>query len=324
MSGTRNHGGDLDRAMARFGGTPEDWIDLSTGINPRPYPLPPLTSRDWAALPTRAAMSALSSAAAEAYATPVRPVPLAGAQAAIQLVPALGPAGAARVLGPTYNEHAAAFRATRREVTEVGALPDLKGAAVAVVVSPNNPTGEHHTPDALMRLAEEVGLLVVDESFADPMPETSLAPHLGGLDNVLVLRSFGKFYGLAGLRLGFALTAPPLAARFAEAAGPWPVAGPAIPIGRTALADRTWQTRTIARLHRDAARLDRLATSAGWSLAGGTPLFRTYRTGDAAAAQERLARARIWSRAFPYSDDWLRLGLPDGAGAWARLERALW
>ena len=323
MSGARDHGGDLDRAMARFGGAPEDWLDLSTGINPRAYPVPPLVPRDWATLPTRAARDALADTAARAYRSAVRPVALAGAQAAIQIVPGIAPRGPARVLGPTYNEHAAALCFHGRAVTQVTTLAGLAGAAVAVVVNPNNPDGRIHDPAALAALAGQVGCLVVDESFVDPTPALSMAPMLDGIDNVIVLRSIGKFSGLAGMRLGFALASPPLADRIAEAAGPWPVSGPAISVGRAALADTPWQSRTTARLLRDASRMDVLAARAGWTPVGGTPLFRTYATPDAGAAQDRLAAHRVWSRIFPYSDSWIRLGLPDPDLGWDRLERAM-
>lgn len=315
----RDHGGNLDAAQAAFGGA--DWIDLSTGINRRPYPLPALPPEAWSALPTAPALARLTEAAAAAYATtPGRVLPLAGAQAAIQLYPRLARPGRARLLAPTYNEHAAALRAEGWPVTEVATLEALAGADIAVVVNPNNPTGAAHAPDRLRALAAQVGLLVVDESFADPQPGLSLAAHAP--DNAVILRSFGKFYGLAGLRLGFALAAPGRLARLAALAGPWSVSGPALEIGAAALADRGWQAATRARLAQDAARLDALAARAGWALLGGTPLFRTYATESAEAAQTRLARAAIWTRRFPYSDTWLRLGLPDGAD-WARVETAL-
>ncbi|MEO1000801.1 MAG: threonine-phosphate decarboxylase CobD, partial [Pseudomonadota bacterium] len=315
----RDHGGNLDEAMACWGGGRAAWLDLSTGINARPYPLPPIPPEAWGALPTRAEIAALEGAAARAYATEAEVVALAGAQAAIQIVPRLAPTGRARVLAPTYNEHAAALSAAGWDVTEVEEEAALSGADLAVVVNPNNPDGRRHGPEALAALAGEVGLLVVDESFADPEPALSLAPQLAALPNAIVERSFGKFYGLAGLRLGFALAPPPLAARLRAAAGPWAVSGPAIAIGRAALADRGWQADTVARLTAEAARLDALAEGAGWALIGGTPLFRTYETGDAPAAQARLAAGRVWSRIFPYSPGWLRLGLPGTEAGWSRL-----
>lgn len=324
----RDHGGNLDAAMARHGGAPEAWIDLSTGINPRPYPPPDIPARAWAALPTRAESAALRDTAAAAYDTRAAILPLAGAQAAIQMVPMLRKRGVARVLGPTYNEHAATLEAQGWWVERIDGpdrgLADLAGADLAVVVNPNNPDGRRHAPETLLALARQVGLLVVDESFADPAPELSLAPHLEEAgEGVVVLRSFGKFYGLAGLRLGFALGGAREVTALEATAGPWPVSGPALEIGRAALADRAWQAETVARLRQDAARLDALAAWAGWRLVGGTELFRLYETGGAVAVQARLAEARIWSRAFPWSEGLLRLGLPDGAEQWSRLEAAL-
>ncbi|MBC7163643.1 MAG: threonine-phosphate decarboxylase [Roseovarius sp.] len=324
MGTQRDHGGNLDAARHRFGGAVAEWLDLSTGINPVPYPMPALPARALTALPTREDMAGLSAAAAACYGTRAEVVPLAGAQGAIQAVPYLGPRGVARVLGPTYNEHAAALDAagwTVAEVTEEGALA---GADLAVVVNPNNPDGRRHAPAALLALAGRVGCLVVDESFADPEPELSLAPMLAGAGNVVVLRSFGKFYGLAGLRLGFALCGGgALAGRLREMAGPWPVCGPAIAAGRAALADTGWQAATRARLVRDAAWLDDLAAAAGWRLIGGTPLFRSYHAPDAVEAQDRLGRARIWTRIFPWSPTCIRLGLPGTQEDRARLGAAL-
>lgn len=320
----RDHGGNLDAAMRRHGGDAAHWIDLSTGINPVPYPVPDLDARAFTALPTQTDMDALRATAATCYATRAQVTPLAGAQAAIQAVPHLTERGVARVLIPTYNEHAAALRACGWTVEEVGTPDALTGADCAVVVNPNNPDGARHDPDRLTALAGQVGLLVVDESFADPDPDLSLAPLLhDATDNVIVLRSFGKFYGLAGLRLGFVLSGAGMAARLDALAGPWPVSGPAIELGRQALGDRDWYGETCARLARDAARLDAVAARAGWSLVGGTPLFRTYATPDAHAAQERLARHHIWSRIFPWSRHWLRLGLAGPPAHWDRIRAAL-
>ena len=320
----RDHGGDLGTAIARFGGRPEDWIDLSTGINRQPYPLPPAPLSALRDLPRQEDTDACARAARAAYAAPADAacLPLAGAQAAIRLIPALRPAGRAAVLGPTYNEHAAAFAAAGWHVTEVRERALLHGFDAVVVVNPNNPDGRHHMPADLLLLAEQNGLLVVDESFADVAPAVSLCPALGD-PGVIVLRSFGKFYGLAGLRLGFALGAEEDIARLRELAGPWPVSGPALAAGRVALADRAWAEATRARLDADAERLDRLARQANWRLVGGTALFRLYDTADAGAAQARLARRRIWSRTFPYAPSWLRLGLPGSELEWTVLAEAL-
>lgn len=318
----RDHGGNLDQAIARFGRPAAEWIDLSTGINRQPYPVPELLPHAWNALPTRSDMQALIAAAADCYGTRAAIAPVAGAQMAIQLIPRLGSAGKARVLSPTYNEHAASLRSAGWSVEEVPALDELTGADLAVVVNPNNPDGRSYSPEALLNLASKVGRLVVDESFADPAPGLSLTAQ-AGQPGLFLLRSFGKFYGLAGLRLGFVLGNEAEIARLADMSGPWPVSGAAIAIGRAALADRDWAEATTARLQAETARLDALAKDASWNLVGGSPLFRLYETGDAGAAQDRLAGAAIWTRRFPWSQGWLRLGLPGSAAEWSRLEEAL-
>ncbi len=318
----RDHGGNIDWALSRFGGTAADWIDLSTGINRAPYPLPDLSPGAWTQLPTRAAQDRLIAAARDAYATRAAILPVAGAQAAIQMIPRLTPPGRAAVLSPTYNEHAACLRAAGWEVEECAEPDALAGADLAIVVNPNNPTGNIFAPAELLRLSGRVGRLIVDESFADPRPDRSVAA-LAGQEGMVVLRSFGKFYGLAGLRLGFALGASDDIALLAAMAGPWPVSGAAIEIGCAALVDRIWAEATALRLRADGARLDDLARRAGWALVGGCELFRLYQTPDATGAQEALARHYIWSRMFPYSSRWLRLGLPAGEQEWQRVESAL-
>jgi cobalamin biosynthetic protein CobC len=317
-----DHGGNLDLACKLFGGRPEDWIDLSTGINRKPYPIGELQSRSWTALPSRGEIETLHEAARSAYDTTATVLALAGAQAAIQSLPWLVGPGRVRILAPTYNEFAPTLKAGGWQVEEAGDLDALAGADLAVVVNPNNPDGRQHDRAALLALASRVGRLVVDESFADAVPDMSLASD-AGRTGLLVLRSFGKFYGLAGLRLGFVLGNEADVAALAAMAGPWPISGAAIEVGRRALLDRVWAEATRARLEREAERLDDLARRAGWSLVGGTPLFRLYETGNAVAAQERLARAKIWSRIFGNRPGWLRLGLPGDETEWTRLAVAL-
>lgn len=320
----RDHGGDLGAGLARFGGRAEDWIDLSTGINRQPYPLPPPALRTLRDLPRDEDTQACAAAAKAAWDAPdgVACLPLAGAQAAIRLVPGLRPPGRVGVLSPTYNEHAAAFASAGWTVTQVGTLPELTGFDAAVVVNPNNPDGRRWNPGETLALADRNGLAIIDESFADVAPDVSACPLLGR-PGVLVLRSFGKFWGLAGLRLGFALGSEAEIAALRTAAGPWPVSGPALAAGRTALADRAWAEATRARLADEARRLDRMAAAAGWQLEGGTDLFRLYDTPDAAQARDSLARAHVWSRIFPWSPRWIRLGLPGSADEWLRLEEAM-
>ena len=318
----QEHGGNLDVARQRFGGAADDWIDLSTGINRQPYPLADVEPRQWSALPSRSDIESLHHAARQAYATDAPIVAMGGAQAAIQLLPRLAPRGRARILAPTYNEYAAVLSAAGWGVEEVSDLAALAGTDLAVVVNPNNPDGRRYDRSELLALSPRVGRLVIDESFADAVPGLSLAAEAGRPD-LLILRSFGKFYGLAGLRLGFAIGSERDVAGLAALAGPWPVSGAAIAIGRRALLDRDWATATAARLADDCVRLDAASRSQGWTLVGGTPLFRLYDVGDALAAQEKLARGQVWSRVFRQQPGWLRLGLPGNEAEWSRLSAVL-
>ena len=318
----RDHGGNLDWAMQTYGGT--NWIDLSTGINRVPYPVPPLSPGAWTQLPTRTEMARLLAAAGANFGTEAPIVALPGAQAAIQLIPHLRKPGRARVLGPTYNEHAAALRAAGWQVEEVRHLADLPGADLAVFCNPNNPDGRQTSRRDIMNLVGKVGLLVVDESFIDATPSASSCPD-ADTPGLLILRSFGKFYGLAGLRLGFALGAAKLIDQLAEMAGPWPVSGAAIAVGTKALLDVAWSKATIDRLNRDVMALDGAAQSfSGWSIEGGTALFRLYEVENAAATQDHFARHQIWTRIFPWSKTLIRFGLPgpdeDNGRLWQAFE----
>jgi cobalamin biosynthetic protein CobC len=320
--GMREHGGNLDHARWHFGGRAEDWIDLSTGINRLPYPVGEIAGHHWQALPSRTEIDTLHQAARHAYGTTAPIIAIGGAQAAIQLLPQLAPRGRARILAPTYNEYAPVLSAAGWDVEEVEALDALAGADLAIVVNPNNPDGRSHTPKDLLALLPRVGHLVVDESFVDAVPELSLASE-AGRPGLLILRSFGKFYGLAGLRLGFAIGDAADIGRLAVASGPWPISGAAIAIGCRALRDNAWAKATSARLAQDCVRLDEMAKGQGWRLAGGASLFRLYETPDALAAQEKLARQQIWSRVFAQNPTWLRLGLPGAKSEWTRLAAVL-
>lgn len=315
MTGSRDHGGNLDAAILRFGGDRTLWADLSTGINPVPFPLPPLPDGAWTALPDAAARDALLQAARRFWRIPDDAALIAtpGASAAIAHIPLLAPPGHVHIPAPTYNEHAAAFRRLHWQVS-AGSAPAAHMAA-RVLVHPNNPTGVFHPAPA------PGPLTVIDESFCDVAPERSLAP-LATRGDTLILKSFGKFWGLAGLRLGFVTGPAPLVDALSEMLGPWPVSGPALAIGTAALSDQTWAGETRARLTRDAARLDTLMQGATARILGGTPLFRLYEVPDAAALQSRLAAHHVWSRTFPYDPRWIRLGLP-APDRWDQLERAL-
>jgi cobalamin biosynthesis protein CobC len=243
------------------------------------------------------------------------------------LVPiaALAAPGRAAVLGPTYSELARAATIAGHRTNEVRSLSDLTEADLAIVANPNNPDGRLTDRTDLLRLADALrrrgGLLVVDEAFMDAGHGLSSLAGDIGCGNIIVLRSFGKFFGLAGLRLGFALAAPPLAVRLAAALGPWAVSGPAIAIGVAALADRSWIAATRTRLVDEARRLDAVLATAGIDIIGGTPLFRLARRKGNLFGH--LGYAGIWVRRFVDAPDWLRIGLPADEPAWERLAKAL-
>ena len=306
----KDHGGGLDAAARQFGGTRTDWIDLSTGINPLPYDATAISPDAWTALPDQAAADALIDAARAFWNIPDTAAVLAapGASSLIANMPRLAATGAVSISGPTYNEHAAAFEQ---------AGWDMDGTATAqVVVHPNNPDGR------IWQIGQITApLRIIDESFCDVIPDQSLIQHASE-PGTIILKSFGKFWGLAGLRLGFAIGDPILIDRLKTMLGPWPVSGPALEIGAQALNDPEWAAQTRARLEKDAIRLDQLMTSKGATVVGGTTLFRLYDVDDAAMWQDQLAQSQIWSRIFPYSSRWLRLGLPHPMD-WARLKDAL-
>jgi len=310
MKTPRDHGGGLDAAITRYGGTRADWLDLSTGINPVPYPLPTLPADVWTALPDQAAFDRLYGLARRFWNVPpdATIIGACGASALIAALPRMVPTGQVCIPGPTYNEHGAAFRAAG------WALGQAPTDAI-VAVHPNNPDGLLWTADQLT-----APFTIIDESFGDVAPDQSLIA-LADRPGTVILKSFGKFWGLAGLRLGFAIGDPAIIARLGDILGPWQISGPALSIGAEALADPQWARETRARLTTDAARLDTLLASKGAKIIGGTTLFRLYKVQDAAAAQTRLAQNHVWSRTFPYAPDWLRLGLP-AHGRWAQLEQA--
>jgi cobalamin biosynthetic protein CobC len=316
------HGGDLGEARRLFPSAPEPFIDLSTGINPVPYPLPVLPSSLWQRLPAAADEAALLAAARSAYRVPggAGIVAAPGTQILIDLLPRLVPSGSVAVLGPTYGEHAAAWARAGHAVREVATPAEAAGADVVVVVNPNNPDGRVLPREALAGLASHGGLLVVDEAFADFTPSISVIPALPPA--TLVLRSFGKTYGLAGLRLGFAMGEKALTDRLACALGRWPVAGPALAVGTRALADSAWLAAAARDRASDAARLDALLARIG-TVVGGTALYRLVETTDAPAWFCRLGRAGLYVRRFADRPHLLRFGLPGDEAAWRRLAAVL-
>jgi len=317
------HGGRLRRAAAEYAIPVADWLDLSTGINPDGWPVPTLPAEAWARMPEDA--DGLVEAACGYYGAR-HALPVAGSQAAIQALPRLRLPGRVGVVAPGYAEHAQAWRATGHAVVPVdpaGEPPDDLDALV--LIHPNNPTGQVYAMDTLLgwhdHLAARGGWLVVDEAFMDSTPAASLAGH-SHRPGLVVLRSLGKFFGLAGARVGFVLAGPDLLDRLGDLLGPWPLSGPARQVARLALLDADWQASARPHLSAAGARLAAMLADHGLIPDGGTALFQWVITPQAADIHAGLARRGILVRRFddPAS---LRFGLPGGEAGWQRLDQAL-
>jgi cobalamin biosynthetic protein CobC len=321
------HGGALEVARRLAPQAPEPWIDLSTGVNPHAYPLPDLEPEAWSRLPETGALAKLEAAAARRYGVAAASVVAGpGSQALIHTLSRILRRGSVGTLGPTYRGFAEAFATAGAHIAEAKRLDDMNRLDVAIAVNPNNPDGRIIPRGDLLalheRLARRGAILIIDEAFADFDPEESLAPMLPA-SGAVVLRSFGKAYGLAGLRLGFALASPDIVPSLRAALGSWPVSGPAIAIGIGALADSDWLEAMRDRLGKEKARLDAVLQGAGWRIVGGTRLFRLAAHADARGAFERLLAAGILSRPFADAPDRLRFGIPGDENAWERLAAAL-
>jgi cobalamin biosynthetic protein CobC len=325
------HGGMLARARVLFPHAPATFVDLSTGINPVAYKLAPFPQEALTLLPDEADLTRLERVAAQAFGVPDPACVLAGpgTQIFISLLPTLlrRPAASVAVLSPTYGEHAQSWVRSGCTVAATADFDALAEADIAVLCQPNNPDGRVLPRATLWTLADRMaardGVLVVDEAFMDlEDPANSLAD-LVGHPALLILRSFGKWSGLAGLRLGFVLSRPDWIATWRASLGPWAVSGPGLFAGLQALPDDAWRAESIARLDRDGARLDALLARAGMELVGGTRLFRLYHGEVAQSLWQRLGDAGILTRRFDLNPAWLRFGLPGKEADWARLDALL-
>lgn len=317
------HGGNLRDASHRFGR--DDWIDLSTGINPHGYPAPPLPADAWHRLPE--ADPELARAAADYYGAPLM-LPVAGTQAAIQALPRLRAPSRVVVSAPSYAEHAHHWDMHGHTLAQV-AYDNLDAAVascdVMVICNPNNPTGARVPPEQLLawsaQLAKRGGWLVVDEAFGDTDAGGSVAAH-SDRHGLIVLRSIGKFFGLAGLRLGFVAAHPALLRELADLLGPWTVSGPAQHIAIAALRDKPWQTATGIQLAASGERLRQLLAAHRIN-ATGTDLFQWWPEREPEQFWQHLAEQGIWTRLFKQAARGIRLGLPSNETSWQRLAAAI-
>jgi cobalamin biosynthetic protein CobC len=303
------HGGRLAAAARAFGGG--DWIDLSTGIAPWAYPHGTL---DLTRLPEPGELAAVEAAAGDAFgvADPAQVVAVPGTDLALRLLAIVLAAERPAVVRPGYAGHAAAWGAARG----VAPLTDPGDADLLVLASPANPDGRVTPPEQLRALAGRM-TVVVDEAYADP------APGLCGeaSDRLIVLRSFGKFYGLPGVRLGFVIAGLRVAGALRQLLGDWPVSLPAITIGTAAYRDAGWRGEQAERIATVGALLDPVLSR--FEPVGAAPLFRLVGAADAHGLFRHLCNHAILTRPFAERGDRLRIGLPADGAALARLTHAL-
>jgi cobalamin biosynthetic protein CobC len=328
------HGGNLHEAATRYGIPYAQWLDLSTGINPHGYPVPPLPADAWRRLPDEG--DGFAERAARYYGAPdaAHVLPVAGSQAAIRALPALLPRATVGIAPLTYGEYTPAFIRAGHEVAPLDVHRDTLPATLThvAIVNPNNPTATHIDAARLLhwhaQLRERGGTLLVDEAFADTLPAARAASLAAQThrDGLVALRSPGKFFGLAGVRAGFVLAAPALLVALRDTLGAWTVSGPARHAVSAAFADVAWQTRMREQLSSDSARLAGLLHAHGFATHG-TPLFAWTDDARAAALHEALARRGVWTRLFPPSPGVpsasVRFGLPGDDAEWTRFEEQL-
>lgn len=321
------HGGRICDARAQFPDAPAPWIDLSTGINRRSYPAPRASMAQRRSLPQADQLASLEAIAAQAFGVddPGRVVAVAGTELAIRLLPGVLDLQAAVVLGPTYSSHADAWREAGARVSEINDSNTVVPDSVALtIVNPNNPDGRTMTPGQLLTLYDRLPqhtVLIVDEAFVDVDPAFSVASLAGTMraPRLVVFRSFGKFFGLAGVRLGFVIAASAITTRMRRLLGDWPVSVDAIVAGCAAYADNVWIERTRSWLVQQSQRLDTLLVRLGYEVVGGTSLYRLVRATDAPHRLQALLRAGILVRPFDHDPTLLRFGIPYGRMEWMRL-----
>ncbi len=326
MSGLQVHGGRIDLAAALYPDAPAPWLDLSTGINPRAWTADPMPHADLTRLPSPAAIASLEHSAAAAFGAQAnRVIAMPGSEIGLRMLEQLNLPRPVRFVTPSYATHAEAFAqgtpVARADIHTVE-------AGTALIANPNNPDGQLDAPERLLALVRDRATplqpwLVIDEAFADLVPSYSVVPHLQPADPVIVFRSFGKTFGLPGVRLGFMIAQPALIAAVRARLGSWPISAQAVAYGIAAYRDTDWLDAARIAIPKRAAKLDALLARHGLQSSGDCPLFRLIQTEDASALFDRMARAGILTRTFDYEPRWLRIGLPGDDAAFARLDQAL-
>ena len=289
------HGGDLQSASAIYGCKPNDWVDLSTGINQHSYPVPTIDTNAWHQLPY---IDPALTKAADSYYGAHPCLASSGSQSVIQLLPfilhQLGNQKTTWLPNVGYQEHRQAWSQqcdvrtysgldSRLAAQQIDTALQNNELGHLVIINPNNPTGENFNPQQIRSWAQKLhaidGFLVVDEAFIDTTMTASLLTEKLA-DNIVILRSVGKFFGLAGIRLGFTFAAQTVLNSLAKEIGPWSVNGPAQKVAIAALNDTLWQTNMRTLLANEAmAQLSlwqHSMTQLGADLVGSHELFRSF------------------------------------------------
>ena len=315
------HGGDIDLAIKKYGGQRKDWIDLSTGINRTSYPWQESVKVHLRDLPGSKLLMSLEEAASRAYkiAVDTETVAISGAQQIINLLPThLKKYSSVAILGPTYNEYEKAFKSSNLRTNTVAEISNLSCNDIAIIVNPNNPTGKVITEEELEDLSKKVEILIIDESF-----KMFSSRKTQNLDNLIQINSLGKFFGLAGVRLGFVSGPSDFIKSVRKMVGPWPISSLAAEIGLVALSDKIWISQMEKILLAGSTALHAACNSKNWRLVGKTNLFHTYATSNCFEVEEQFAAHGIWVRTFDYSETWVRIGIPTSEHELTRVKKAL-
>ncbi len=321
-----DHGGDIIWAANTFGIPHENWLDLSTGISPWSWPCENMPIEPFRTLPPND--DQLRETARKYYACDVEHIlPVPGAQFLISMIPFWVKKGRVALPSIGYREHLNAWikaghdTVFYRDPHEIFSMIEKGDLNYIVIINPNNPTSEKMSPDTVLAIQSQLRqkhgqnrLLVLDEAFSDSFPELAL-PNTERDSNTLVLRSFGKFFGLAGVRLGFFIANPKWLSKFRDVHGPWLVSHPALWLASRALADTPWINQQRRRIKAQSEALRGfLLEHYDDAMIRSSDLFQTVFASADELYRDFLAFAQqgILLRYQSYGDHsaWLRFGLP--------------
>lgn len=319
------HGGNLERAMQSYGGSPSDWIDISTGISPFSASLPELRLSDWHRLPESASLDELAQIAQVYYASNQECIVTSGSQFLINHLPDLlkGDIG---ILEPSYGEYAASFARHGREYNALDTIDEIDDVQSIILANPNNPDGRLYAQGELYELAEVLkkrdGYLVVDEAFCDVCDNASMLI-ADPIENLIVLKSFGKFFGLAGARIGFVFAHNDVLHQIEQLQGPWSVSGPSISVAKYVLTCDGIHQDLLREISSRHSQFIQMLSDTRLKIIGGTKLFTLIEHENATDLHEHFLNKKILTRKFDYNACWLRLGLTSSTEEDLRLKQAI-